>query len=233
MGGQVGAIPALKLQSGVNEFQFGILSMMAAVANIVAMSIGGYVNRRFDHRTMLLFILPANLIGFVVALTAQSFWTVALTWIAFSFCGGTMDLFMNAEAGIVEHDLKKPVFSSFHAAVLYAIGGSGFISAYIAEHFGIMYAVLPAVPLVAVAIYAVYQAIPHRVEETTDEARPNVVLPVKLLVLIGAILGLDVAAELTCIQWSGQLLNQMRPDLAALNWATSLLGCTARRKVAI
>ena len=215
MGGQVGAIPVLKLQAGINEYEFGVLSMASAFANILAMSFGGFINRRFDHRTMLLFILPANLLGFVIALSAHSFWIVAFTWMAFNLCGGTLDIFMNAEAGIVEHDLKKPVFSSFHAAVLYAIGGAGFISGYLAERFGIMYAVVPAVPVVALAMYAVYQAIPHRSAEAKDSAKAKVALPVKLLVLIGAILGLDVAAELTCIQWSGQLLAEMRPDLAA------------------
>jgi predicted MFS family arabinose efflux permease len=215
MGGHIGAIPALKLQAGINEFEFGALAMMAAIANITAMSLGGYVNRRFDHRTMLLFILPANLTGFTLALMAHSFWAMAASWVLFNLCGGTMDLFMNAEAGIVEHDLKKPVFSSFHAAVLYAIGGAGFISAYIADHFGVMFAPLPAIPFVAAALYAVHKAIPHRVEQHPDAPKVKVDLPVKLLVLIGAILGLDVAAELTCIQWSGQLLDQMRPDLAA------------------
>ncbi len=215
MGGHVGAIPVLKLQAGVNEFYFGVLATVATAANILAMSLSGYMNRRFDHRTMLLLILPVNLIGLTLALTANSFWAMAFTWIAFNFCGGTMDIFMNAEASIVEHDLKKPVFSSFHAAVLYAIGGAGFLSGYLASHFGIIYSVLPALPFVVTALYAVHKAIPHRVNQVQDQTRPKVVLPVKLLVLIGAILGLDVAAELTCIQWSGQLLDQMRPDLAA------------------
>ena len=126
-GGQVGAIPALKLQAGINDFDFGVLTMLAAVATIVAMSLGGYINRRFDHRSMLLFILPAIFIGFVLTLTAHSFLAMAITWVALSFCGGTMDLFMNAEAGIVEQNLKTPVYSSFHAAVLYAMGGAGFM----------------------------------------------------------------------------------------------------------
>ena len=214
-GGQVGAIPALKLQAGINDFDFGVLTMLAAVATIVAMSLGGYINRRFDHRSMLLFILPAIFIGFVLTLTAHSFLAMAITWVALSFCGGTADLFMNAEAGIVEQNLKTPVYSSFHAAVLYAMGGAGFMSGYIAEHFGIMYSIVPAVPFVGAAIYAVHKAIPHQATQSQSTRKLNVALPIKILVLIGTVLGLDVAAELTCIQWSGQLLDHLRPDLAA------------------
>lgn len=214
-GGQVGAFPPLKLQAGVDDFDFGVLSMFAAVATIVAMSLGGYINRRFDHRSMLLVILPASFVGLTLSLTAHSFWAMAITWVALNFCGGTMDLFMNAEAGIVEQNLKTPVYSSFHAAVLYAMGGAGFMSAYIAEHFGIMYSIVPAVPFVGAAIYAVYKAIPRQATQSHKTRKSNIALPIKILVLIGTVLGLDVAAELTCIQWSGQLLDHMRPDLAA------------------
>ena len=214
-GGHFGAIPALKAQAGLDVFLFGALAMFSTMSTIAAMSLGGFINRHFDHRTMLLFILPASLLGLTFALSAHSVWSCAITWIAFNFCGGVMDLFMNAEASIVEHDMKKPVFSSFHAAVLYAIGGAGFISGYIAEHFGIMWSAAPAIPFVVAAMYAVHKAIPHRSVEQAEDNKSGVVLPAKVLVLIGVILGLSVAAELTCVQWSGQLLNEMRPDLAA------------------
>ena len=214
-GGHIGAIPTLKVQAGLDVFVFGALAMFSTMSTIVAMSLGGTINRHLDHRTLLLFILPASLIGLTFALSAQSVWVCAITWIAFNFCGGVMDLFMNAEASIVEHDLKRPVFSSFHAAVLYAMGGAGFISGYIANHFGIMWSALPAFPFVAAAMFAVHKAIPHRKAEQAEDNKSGVALPTKVLVLIGIILGLSVAAELTCVQWSGQLLNDMRPDLAA------------------
>lgn len=215
MGAQVGAFPALRIQAGLDSFTFGVLAMLATLANISAMSLSGFINKRFDHRSMLLFILPTSLLGLTLSLSANSIWLCALTWMAFSFCGGTMDIFMNAEAGSVEHNLKKPVFSSFHSAVLYAIGSAGFISGYTTNHFGILYSALTAAPFVAVAMYAVYKAIPHHQPEQIQETKSRLPLPVKMLVLIGIILGLNVAAELTCIQWSGQLLNEMRPDLAA------------------
>lgn len=215
MGGQIGAFPALREQAHINAFEFGALSMLAAVANIGAMSLAGVINRYFDHRSMLLFILPVSFALLVVSLTPTSIWFCGLTWALLNAAIGTMDLFMNAEAGIVEHDLKKPVFTSFHAAVLYTIGGAGFLGGYISNHYGPIWASVPAIPFVIAAIYAINKAIPHRKEEHEDDKKASVPQPVKVLVMIGIVLGLDVAAELACIQWSGQLLNEMRPDLAA------------------
>ncbi len=215
MGGQIGAFPALKIQAGLDSFMFGALATLATLASIAAMSLGGAINKRFDHRSMLLFILPTSLLCLALSLSANSIWLCALTWMAFNFCGGTMDLFMNAEASSVEHDLQKPVFSSFHSAVLYAIGIAGFISGYTTNRFGILFSVLTAAPFVAAAVYAVHQAIPHRTAEQKHEIKTGIPLPIKILVLVGIILGFNVATELACIQWSGQLLNEMRPDLAA------------------
>ncbi|MDE2446258.1 MAG: hypothetical protein KGO94_08765 [Alphaproteobacteria bacterium] len=215
MGGQIGAFPALRQQAGISALEFGVLSMLAAVSNIAAMSLGGVINKYFDHRSMLLFILPLSLALLAVSLTPTSIWFFGLSWTILNIAAGTMDLFMNAEAGIVEHNLKRPVFSSFHAAVLYSIGGAGFLGGFIANNYGPIWAFVPAIPFVVAAIYAVNKAIPHRQEQQEADRMATVPLPAKILVLIGIVLGLDVAAELACIQWSGQLLNEMRPDLAA------------------
>ncbi|MFO1034072.1 MAG: hypothetical protein U1E15_08400 [Hyphomicrobiales bacterium] len=213
VGAQVGAIPILREQSGVNSFTFGILAGLCTAANIVALAAGGIMSRRFDHRSVILFILPVSCVAVQASLLSHSVIVFGLTFVAFNYCLGTLDLFMNAEASIVEHDLKKPVFAAFHAAVLYAIGLAGLVGGYIAVTYGAIWAALPALPFVILALVSVNQAIPHRahVMEARRSARP---LPRRILFLIGIMIGLDVAAELTCVQWSGQLLADMQPQLA-------------------
>ena len=213
VGAQVGAIPVLKAQSGVDAFTFGILAGLCTGANILALALGGYTSRWFDHRSVMLFVMPIALVTLVASLMVQSILTFGATFIAFNFCLGTLDLFMNAEASIVEHDAKKPIFASFHAAVLYAIGAGGLAGGYIAVTYGALWAAVLAVPFVAAAIWAVNSAIPHRKEEVAKRATAAP-LPRKLLALIGIIIGLDVACELACIQWSGQMLAEMQPSLA-------------------
>ncbi|MEP6828405.1 MAG: MFS transporter [Aestuariivirga sp.] len=215
VGSQVGTIPVIKAQTGADAWIFGIIAALGTVGTIFSMSLGGWVNRHFDHRAVLLFIMPLAYVTFVSGLIVQSVFTFGLSFVALSLCTGTMDLFMNAEASVVEHNLKRPVFSSFHAAVLYAIGGAAFASGYVADHFGVMWSALPSIPFVALAMFVVHRAIPYCTAKQTENNKSVAALPTKILVLIGIILGLGVAAELTCVQWSGQLLNDMRPDLAA------------------
>ena len=215
VGAQVGAIPVLKIQSGTDSFVFGLLASLGTVATIAAMSLGGQVNKRFDHRSVLLFIMPLTFVALVYSLSVHSVLAFAISFLLLSLCTGTMDLFMNAEGSVVEHHSAKPVFSSFHGAVLYAIGLFGLIGGFIAVKFGPLWAALPALPFVLAALYGVNQAIPHRAEKDVHDTKPAMPLPRRLLVLIGIVLGLDVAAELTCVQWSGQLLNELQPQLAA------------------
>lgn len=213
VGAQIGAIPVLKAQSGVDAVTFGILAGLGTAANIVALALGGWVNRHFDHRSVMLFAMPVTFVALVASLLVNSTFSFGLTFVLFSFCLGTLDIFMNAEAGVVEHDLGKPVFSSFHAAVLYAIGIGGLAGGYIAVSFGAVWAALLALPLVVLAILGVSSAIPHRIESIADTPAAAA-LPRKILIIIGIVIGLDVAAELTCIQWSGQMLTEMQPTLA-------------------
>ena len=213
VGSQVGAIPVLKDQSHMDKLTFGFVSGIATAANILAMSLGGWVNRRFDHRGVLLTILPATLVVLFLSLTSHSALAYCLTFCLFNFCVGTMDLFMNAEAGIVEHDLKKPIFASFHAAVLFAIGLSGLLGSYMAVTYGPLWATLPALPFVATAMWTVSHIIPHRPPEV-DQIKIPALLPKRILTLIGIIIGFDVAAELGCISWAGQLLAEKQPSLA-------------------
>ena len=215
IGSQVGAIPALKAQSGTDSFVFGLLAALGTMATIGAMSLAGQINKRFDHRSVLLFIMPITFVAMVYSLTVHSVLAFGLAFLLLSICTGTMDLFMNAEASVVEHDAGKPIFSSFHGAVLYAIGLFGLIGSFIAIQYGPLWAALPSLPFTAAAVYAVNKAIPHRAEKTAEEKNNSAPLPRKILMLIGIVLGLDVAAELTCVQWSGQMLNELQPQLAA------------------
>ncbi|MDE2385152.1 MAG: hypothetical protein KGO53_11090 [Alphaproteobacteria bacterium] len=215
VGSQVGTIPVIKAQAGADAIVFGTLASLGTVGTILSMSLGGWVNRHFDHRSVLLFIMPMAFTAFLWGLTVHSVFAFGLSFIALSLCTGAMDLFMNAEASVVEHELKKPVFSTFHGAALYAIGAFGLVGGFIAVQWGPIWAALPALPFVIAAVLAVNAAIPHRVESHEDAPAQPAPLPRKILMLIGIIIGLDVAAELTCVQWSGQMLNELQPKLAA------------------
>lgn len=225
VGANIGAIPVLVKQSDVSPFIFGIMAALGMVSNITALSLGGWINRHFDHRTVLLTILPLAYAAMVYTLTVQSVWSFALSFIIFNFALGTMDLFMNAEGAVVEHDVAKPIFGTFHGAVMYAMGAFSILASLIAAWYGPLWCALPPLPFVILAVYAVHKTIlPHVVEEAHEE-RKSVKLPKKILFLIGVALGLNVACELTCIQWAGQLLAELQPSLAAYSGLGAAFYC--------
>ena len=225
LGSNIGAIPVLVKQSGVSPFIFGLMAAMGMVSNISAMSLGGWINRHFDHRTVLLAILPLAYVTMVYTLTVHSVASFALSIIVFNFALGTMDLFMNAEGSVVEHDLAKPIFGTFHGVVMYAMGAFSILASLISSWYGPLWCALPPLPIVVLTMVVVHKTIlPHLVIDE-DVERPRVKLPKKILTLIGVALGLNVACELTCIQWAGQLLAQLQPDLAAYSGLGAAFYC--------
>ena len=54
VGVNIGALPELQSRTGVTAYIFGFMAAIGTLANIVMMSLGGTINKRFDHRTVLL-----------------------------------------------------------------------------------------------------------------------------------------------------------------------------------
>ncbi len=215
VGINVGALAVLQKQAGVTPLIFGYMAALGMLSNMIVMGLGGFINKHFDHRSVLLFILPIAYVGLIITLLAQSVLSFAIAIILFNLALGALDLFMNAEAAVVEHASSKPIFSSFHGAVLYAIAIFGIIGSIISIWFGPHWGLIPPLPIVALALYAIHHAIPHRPIAEHEENQKTVQLPKKILIFIGIVLGLNVACELTCIQWSGRLLAELAPQLAA------------------
>ncbi len=215
VGINVGALAVLQKQAGVTPLIFGYMAALGMLSNILVMGLGGFINRHFDHRSVLLFILPMTVAGLIATLTAQSVFSFAAAIVLFNLALGGLDLFMNAEGAVVEHASPKPIFSSFHGAALFSIAFFSIIGSTIAIWFGPLWGLLPPVPVVALALYAIHKTIAHRPIVTHEEKPKPAKLPIKILVFIGIVLGLNVACELTCIQWSGRLLAELAPSLAA------------------
>ena len=215
VGVNIGALPELQTRTGVTAYIFGYMAALGTLANIAMMTLGGTINRRFDHRTVLLFIMPLVFVSMTYTLTVTSVFTFAFSFIVFNLMLGTLDLFMNAEGSSIEHQAGKPIFASLHGTTLLAMGVFALMGSYISVTYSPIYAALPTLPMFAAAYYAVYTTIPHGVSHTEAVEKKSTQLPVKALVLIGAVIGLDVACELSCVQCAGQLLAKLQPSLAA------------------
>ena len=215
VGANIGALPELQAHTGVTSYIFGFMAALGTLANIGMMAMGGTINKRFDHRTVLLFIIPLVFVSMVYTLVVNSVFTFALSFVIFKVMIGTLDLFMNAEGASIEHQAGKPIFASLHGATLMAMAAFGLIGSYISVTYGTVWAALPTLPMIAISYYAVYTAIPHSTAHEEREQAVFTQMPIKALGLIGVVIGLDVACELACVQWSGQLLAKLQPSFAA------------------
>ena len=215
VGSNVGAFPILIKQASVSPFAFGIMGGLGMLANIIAMSIGGWINRHFDHRSVILTVLPMAFLAMCYTLIVGSLLSYAVSVIVFSYMLGTTDLFMNAEGAAVEQELGKPVFSSYHGMASLGMALFAIISSLISTWYGPLFVVLPALAPVIMAWMAVFQTIPHRELEKHKDVPQKIILPRKILAFIGIAAGLHVSCELAAIQWAGQLLTQIAPQFAA------------------
>ena len=215
IGTNVGAFPVILKNAGVSPELFGLVGAVGMLSNIVMMALGGTINRYFDHRTVLLWIVPVTFVSVLLAQLAYSPMTYVLTAIFISMSLGTMDLFMNAEGAAIEQQHKQTIFSAYHGSTSLVMGLfaiiSSIVSVWLAPWFVILFTIVP----VALAYAAIYINIPHSAVVVHDVEKGSKKLPYKLLTFIGLAAGYGVTSEVACVQWAGQLLNSIAPSLAA------------------
>lgn len=215
VGSNVGAFPIIVKNAEVPLWLFGLVGSIGMLSNIFAMSLGGFINRYADHRTVLLIVLPLSFVALCFAQLAYSPFTFVVSAILISLALGACDLFMNAEGAAVEQETGKPIFSSYHGSASLAIAGfailSSMISVWLSPWFVVLFTAVP----VSLAFAAVYKTIPARGVVRHDEQKTRVVLPYRLLTFIGLAAGFNVTSEVVCIVWAGQLLTSIAPEWAA------------------
>ena len=215
IGTNVGAFPVILKNSGVSPELFGLVGAIGMLSNIVMMALGGTINRYFDHRTVLLWIVPVAFFSVLLAQLVFSPLTFVLTAIFISMALGTMDLFMNAEGAELDQEHETSIFSAYHGSASLMMGLfaiiSSIVSVWLAPWFVMLFTLIP----VAIAYAAIYVNIPHRAVVVHDVEKGSKRLPYKLLTFIGLAAGFGVTSEVACVQWAGQLLNSIAPSLAA------------------
>jgi len=215
VGAIAGAAPQMMAQAGLDNSGYGLAVTALSAAAVAAMALAGAMARHLSHRALLLAMLPAAL-GLLLALLAAG----SPPWFlfaaaAYGFASGTLDAIMNAEAGSIEHDLGRRVYTQFHGAASLSVGVFALASSLLATRYGALAAGLPAALATLLAMVLVAVAVPARPLPPKRRAdRPPVFSAV--LLLIGAAAGLIIACEVSALFWSSALLAGTAPSLAAI-----------------
>ena len=216
VGALAGSMPSIMRNANVDSETVGLGLTISTVMTVSAMSIGGHIARHMSNRAVLLAILPAFGLLLIAYLTAQSPMWFYLAIVPMGFAFGLTDLFMNAEAVAVEHDMRRPVFTAFHGAVSTGVAVMAIVASYVSTHIGTWATGLISLSLFALAWLMVWRAIPARPLAKGSAARMASLPNKAALVLLGMAAGLIIAAETAALLWSATLLDELAPALAAI-----------------
>ena len=211
-----GSIPAVIRNASVDSLMLGLGITFYGIAYVMVMSSGGMLARFATNRALILTSLPLiALTGSLLLLSASPLWFL-ITLILFGAAQGLLDLFMNAEASYVESDLKRPIFTSFHAAAsagmaLFALIGSLLM----ADASPFWTAAILCIGILMMGIFAA-RRLPARYSAMARISPDTPAPRLTPLIILGLAAGLVIAGETAAIMWSAKLLDEQAPSLAAI-----------------
>jgi hypothetical protein len=216
IGALAGSMPSVMHNAGIEAETFGLGLTISTVFTVGAMSLGGQIARVASNRAVLLTVLPAFALSLGAYLTAATPLWFFITIPVMGLCFGLTDLFMNAEAVALEHDLRRPVFMSFHAGVSAGVGVMAVAASWLSTQWG-TWSVAGTVAVAFAASWAMVQgSIPARPLVAGKTANIGLLPSKTPLMLLGIAAGLIIAAETAALLWSAKLLQELAPSLAAI-----------------
>ncbi len=216
IGALAGSMPSVMRNAGIGAETFGLGLTVSTVLTVAAMALGGQIARVASNRAVLLGVLPAFALSLGAYLTAATPMWFFITIPLMGLCFGFTDLFMNAEAVALEHDLRRPIFMSFHGGVSAGVGIMAVAASWLSTQWGTWAVAGVAGMAFALSWVMVERAIPPRALAAGKAAHVRT-LPNKMpLMLLGIAAGLIIAAETAALLWSAKLLDELAPTLAAI-----------------
>ena len=171
IGALAGSMPSVMRNAGLDGETFGLGLTLSTLMTVMAMSMGGRIARHASNRQVLLAVLPVFAVSLLAYLTSASpiWFFVAVPLMG--ACFGLTDLFMNAEAVALEHDLNRPVFMAFHGAVSAGVGVMPVAASFLSTAVGTWSVGLAVAAFFAVAWWMVLLHVAPRVFTTGSTAR--------------------------------------------------------------
>lgn len=216
IGGLAGSMPSVMRNAGIDAETFGLGLTISTVLTVGSMSVGGHIARFASNRTVLLWVLPAFALSLGAYLTAASPLWFFLTIPVMGLCFGLTDLFMNAEAVALEHDLRRPIFMTFHGGVSAGVGVMAVGASWLSAQWGTWAVALITAAMFTAAWITVHLAISARPLAAGKTSRMGTLPSKGPLMLLGIAAGLIIAAETAALLWSAKLLDEIAPALAAI-----------------
>lgn len=215
IGALAGSMPTVARNAGIDSVSLGLAITLSTLSTVLAMSLGGTIARHASSRRVLLLGLPALAIVLMTFLTAQATWWFFAAFAVLGFLLGLVDIFMNTEGASIEHDLRRPVFTAFHASVSLTEAIIAIAASFVSALLGTGATALLSAIMLALAWVMVLSQIKHRPLVPPRSGRLARASR-RPLIMLGLAAGLIIAAETAALMWSAKLLDELAPSLTAI-----------------
>jgi MFS family permease len=211
-----GAIPAITRNASIDSLALGLGITLYGIAYVMTMSWAGTLARFASNRAIILWSLPFIAVSQALLLLAASPLWFLLALIFFGAVQGVLDVFMNAEASYVESDLKRPIFTRFHAAASATMALSALLASFVMADASPLWAIAILMLGMLTALVFIHHRLPSRFSAMARVV-PGAPSPrLTPLIILGLAAGLVITGETAAIMWSAKLLDEQAPDLAAI-----------------
>jgi MFS family permease len=216
VGAWAGAIPLVTATAAIDSYHLGVALTLSSLASISAMSLCGRLGRFLSNRAVMLAILPALALATLLLLTATGPRAFYGSILAFGLATGMLDVFMNAEASAIEHDMRRPIFTTFHGSASLSMAVFALLSSFVSYHLGPAATGAAVLLACAAAWLLVWRHVPPRVLSQGEAGGLSSLPSLRPLLIMGLAIGLIIACEVTATYWSAKLLDEQAPALAAI-----------------
>ena len=225
-------VPLIKARHAFSDGQLGIVLLSMAAGAVLALPAAGWLVGRLGSRIMTALAAVALCLALPLPVLSPTVGLLCLALGVLGACNGTLDVSMNAQAGLVEADYRRPIMSSFHG--LFSLGGlAGAAVASVVLWLGVSGSghvlVVAFVGLCAVGT-ALFHLVPA--SEAADGPRRVLVRPTRALIGLGMLAFLALLAEGAMADWSAVYLRdtlRTSPALAAAGFAAFSLAMAVGR----
>lgn len=114
-------IPDIKLALGLREGPLSIALLCSAVGALIAQPTAGVVIGRLGSRTVTTVMALSFCVAFILPGFATSLPLLMLALFFFGATNGALDVAMNAQAALVEHQYRRSIMNTFHG--FWSVGG--------------------------------------------------------------------------------------------------------------
>lgn len=205
---RAGILNQLSASFQFSDTELGWINSMAFLGFPVAMMVGGLLYNSLGARTLMYLAFASHLLGLILTITADGFWTLLISTFFIGFANGSVEAAANPLIADIYHTNKTTKLNKFH---MWFPGGIviGALISTLMTKLGMDWQMQIAVMLVPTVIYGAMifgQPFPEMANSETSTKNNLLALISPLFILMLITMSITATTELGTQQWVERIL---------------------------